>query len=907
MSSLTLPPKLDRIRFFGPGVSDENPSKEILGGKAYSLMTMTAAGLPVPPGFTITTRCCAEYYDAGKKWPPGLERELRQALDWLETVTGRRLGTSPKPLLIAVRSGAAQSMPGMMDTVLNVGLRPELVSCYPHSDRFWSDLRDFVRGFGETVCGLDFEEMEKAAGHGTPEDQAAKILAAFERLRGRPFPTDPWELLSSAVSAVFESWNSERAIKYREHHNVRGLSGTAVTVMTMFPSERSGILFTEDPNRPDQGRIILEASYGLGEAIVRGHVEPDIFCIDRISKTILEKRANTGKTACVTDAEALDLARLGLDVEAFYKTPVDVEWGIAEGRICLLQSRPVRGLDILRSVPKVRDEEIARLGKLAEGRPKAAWAVHNLAETLPAPLPLTWDIVGQGFMGNGFLKLYKDLGFQPSERVLKDGFLELICGRIYMDVERSAELFFKDLPMEYDLSGPNGKISEVLLDRPTKFAVERAGLGFLLRLPLTIARMIGASRVMKKVVRTGLDDLQKRVLPAFDEFVRTSRAKKLAGMSDEALLAEIAEREKVALNEYGPELLKPGFLAAYYHGRLASTLESVLGGADGRALTAKLLAGLDGDKTVESNIGLYQVAKGERTLESYLAEYGHRSVNELELAQARWSEDSAYPRQRIAQFQKTSNGTSPVDLHHKKKKEREEAEATIPKLLLEQGAASLEEELREDLAGAQRHMPWRETCKHSFVLGVALVREAVEVLAERWDLGKDIYYLRRDELPRFKAQRDAMLAQIQDRKLRWSAWQRLPMPELLRGSDLQALGRDEERPASEDGVFTGVGVASGVGTGTARILHSPSDAGDLDQGYVLVCPTTDPSWTPLFVHASGLVVERGGMLSHGAIVARDFGIPAVVLPGATKLIPEGATAKIDGNKGRVELQKAEAR
>src|SRR6185295_11755735 len=180
-------------------------------------------------------------------------------------------------------------------------------------------------------------------------------------------------------------------------------------------------------------------------------------------------------------------------------------------------------------------------------------------------------------------------------------------------------------------------------------------------------------------------------------------------------------------------------------------------------------------------------------------------------------------------------------------------------------------------------------------------------LAERWDLGKDIYYLTREELFAFKGRRDALVAQIAERKLRWNAWQRLPMPELIRATDLQALGRDEERPASEDGVFSGNGVASGIGTGTARILHSPSEAGDLEQGYVLVCPTTDPSWTPLFVHAAGLVVERGGMLSHGAIVARDFGIPAVVLPGATKLLPEGATVRIDGNKGRVELQKKEAR
>ncbi|HXX93269.1 MAG TPA: PEP/pyruvate-binding domain-containing protein, partial [Planctomycetota bacterium] len=891
---------LHRIRFFGPGVPGTEPSKELLGGKAYSLMTMTAAGLPVPPGFTITTPSCAEYHAAGKAWPSGLEGEVREALAWLQEVTGRQLGRAPKPLLVAVRSGAAQSMPGMMDTVLNVGIHPDLEACFPDSDRFWQDIRDFTRAFGETVSGIDPEVFDRVlASGGSTRDQALRAREAYLDAKKSALPQEPWEMLSQAVSAVFESWNSDRALKYRERHNIRGLAGTAVTVMAMFPSERSGILFTEDPNRPDQGRLIIEASIGLGEAIVRGQVEPDTFCVDRTSMTILERRVNTGKEACVTDRQVLDLARLGLDVERFYKTPVDVEWGIAEGRITLLQSRPVRGLDILRSIPKMVSEEIGRLEKLARGHPKAAWAIHNLAETLPAPTPLTWDIVGQGFMGNGFIKLYRDLGFMPSERVRQDGFLELIAGRIYMDVERSAELFFASLPMEYDLDSP-GATAEKLLDRPTKFNVEKAGLGFLLKLPLTVFQMIRAGRVMKRVVRAGLRDLQGRVLPAFGQYVAHARTRKLADLDDAQVIGEIAERERVALNEFGPEFLKPGFLAGYYHGRLVSTLELVLGATDGRALVAKLLAGLEGDKTVESNIALYRAARGEATLEAFLAEYGHRAVNELELSEPRWSEDPSYPKQRIAQFAH-AGGVSPVELHERKKKERAEAELLLGKLLETGGAASLEKEVREDLAGAQTHMPWRETCKHHFIQGVALVREATEVLAERWDLGKDLYFLRRGELPRWKAERSRLEAEIKDRKLRWNAYQRIEAPEILRGRDLGALGREEKRSSSADGVFGGTGLAAGVGTGPARILRSPSEAGDLGQGYVLVCPTTDPSWTPLFVHAAGLVVERGGMLSHGAIVARDFGIPAVVLPGATKIIPEGRSVRIDGNKGRVEL------
>ncbi len=899
-----MPPKLLLVHFFGPGVSEPEPSKEVLGGKAYSLMTMTGAGLPVPPGFTVSTRCCAEYYAAGRKWPKGLEEELRQALGWLEETTGRTFGRGPNPLLVAVRSGAAQSMPGMMDTVLNVGLHPGLEPCFPDRERFHEDLRDFVRAFGETVAGVGSDLFDAAAGKGPAGEQARRSMEAFERAKGRPFPTDPWEMLAASVGAVLDSWESDRARKYRDRHNLRGLAGTAITVMEMFPSERSGILFTEDPNRPDQGRILIEASTGLGEAIVRGHVEPDSFCVDRATKLIRERRVGAGREACVTDAQVLELAELGLKVEAFYGTHVDVEWGIAGGRTALLQSRPVRGLDVLRAVPKVREEEIRRLERLSEGRPRAAWAVHNLAETLPAPTPLTWDVVGRGFMGAGFLKLYRDLGFVPSARVAREGFLELIAGRIYADLERSAELFFAGFPLEYDLDS-NGRAQEMLLARPSKFNVERAGPGFLLRLPWYVVLMVRAGRVLRRTVRTGLEDLEKRVLPAFRAFAGRCRAMKLEELSDEALLAEFAERERAAFHEFGAEFLKPGFVAGYFHGRLAGTLEQVLGPAQGRALAARLLAGLEGDKTVESNIGLWRAARGEITLEAWLEEYGHRAVNEMELSEPRWDEDPGYPRQRMGQYRKSA-GPSPAELHEKRKQERHESELALGTVLAANGAGSLEAEVRADLAGAQRHLPWRETCKHWFILGVALVREPLRVLAERWDLGKDLYFLERAELARFKAERARLLGAIVERKVRWQACQKLEAPEVLRARDLHALGREAAPPARGDGVHEGTGVASGVGAGAARVLRSPAEAGDLAQGYVLVCPTTDPSWTPLFVHAAGIVVERGGMLSHGAIVARDFGIPAVVLPGATRLIPDGAQVRIDGNRGRVEVAAAEA-
>lgn len=881
-------PSLSQIHFFYPGMPGEPAPKEILGGKGHSLAAMSKAGLPVPPGFTISTSVCKAYHEGGRRWPAGLEDELRQAMGWLEATTDRRLGLAPSPLLVAVRSGAAASMPGMMDTVLNTGLHVGLESCFPDKARFREDLRDFVRSFGETVRGLDEKTF----------DGADDPFEAFRKATGQAFPTDPWTLLKEAVAAVFDSWNNERAIKYRARNNVRGLDGTAVTVMAMFPSQRSGILFTEDPNRPDEGRIILEASMGLGEAIVRGHIEPDTFLVDRKSREIKERRVGTGERACLDDAQVAQIIDMGLKVEAYFGTPVDVEWAIADGALVLLQSRAVRGLDVARAVPNLRREEIDRLRGMSKKRPHAVWAIHNLAETLPAPTPLTWDLVGRRFMTEGFVRFYRDLGFTPSERVAKEGFLELIAGRIYADLERSAELFFDDFPMEYDVS--NGHGTEALLGRPTKFNIEKAGLGFIFKLPLHIGRMIRAGRVLKRLKKSCLEELKARTLPAFQAKVAERRAAKLDGMSDAQVLAELDARVTLAMVDYGGELLKPGFLAGYYHGRLSSTLEQALGEGDGRALAARLLTGLEGDKTVESNILLWKVSKNELSLEAYLKDFGHRGVAEFELAEARWSEDAGYVRQRVEQYRRVG-GVSPEDLHRRKKTEREAAEAALDGVLAKAGAASLREEIRADLAGAQLHMPWRETCKHWFILGLTLVREAIQELAERWDLGKDVYFLTREELGRWDASKDVLRATIKDRKLRWAACQKIAAPDVLRLSDAEALGREEAAPATSDGVWQGLGVATGAGTGPARILMSPADAGDLGAGYVLVCPTTDPAWTPLFINAAGLVVERGGMLSHGAIVARDFGIPAVVLRDATKLLADGQSVKVDGGKGRVEL------
>ncbi len=188
------------------------------------------------------------------------------------------------------------------------------------------------------------------------------------------------------------------------------------------------------------------------------------------------------------------------------------------------------------------------------------------------------------------------------------------------------------------------------------------------------------------------------------------------------------------------------------------------------------------------------------------------------------------------------------------------------------------------------------------MMGYELIRLAILDLARRWDLGREIFFLTLDDLDRFESRREQLLETAAQRQVRWQSLQRLDMPEVIDSQELDQLGLPRKYESAAE--LKGDAVAAGVAAGTARIVFDPREGRDLGANYILVCPSTDPGWTPLFVSARGLVVERGGVLSHGAIVARDFGIPAVVCPGATKRIKDGSRLRVDGNRGMIHLMES---
>jgi pyruvate,water dikinase len=242
---------------------------------------------------------------------------------------------------------------------------------------------------------------------------------------------------------------------------------------------------------------------------------------------------------------------------------------------------------------------------------------------------------------------------------------------------------------------------------------------------------------------------------------------------------------------------------------------------------------------------------------------------------------------------------SPEDIHREHAEKRLQVEKDLPNILAQAGGSSLREEIETQLRLTQSLLPYRESGKHYLMMGYELLRLAIVELAGRWDLGRDAFFLHLDELDRFEQDRGPLVEAIAQRKTRWQSLQRLDMPEVIDSRNLDQLGRPRVFEAAAE--LAGDAVAAGVATGTAMIVFDPGEARDLGTDYILVCPSTDPGWTSLFVGARGLIVERGGVLSHGAIVARDFGIPAVVCPHATSRIRDGAQIRIDGNRGTIQI------
>src|SRR5438552_9843733 len=321
--------------------------RDLLGGKGAGLAEMTNAGLPVPAGFTITTAACNAYFASGKKLPPGLWDQVEKALATIERATKKNLGDPKDPLLVSVRSGAAMSMPGMMDTVLNLGLNDKSrqgLATLTKNERFaWDAYRRFISMFGRIVLDLPAEKfdsgLEKKKGARADTDLTAKELEALvgefkaivKRETGRPFPTEPHDQLRLAVEAVFGSWFGQRAKDYRKQFKISDDLGTACSVVTMVfgnmgDDSGTGVAFTRDPNT---GEKIL-----YGEYLVNAQGEDVVAGIRTPSKIAQLKREMPKAYA--------QFEKIAQRLEKHYRDAQDLEFTIERGKLYMLQTRSAK-------------------------------------------------------------------------------------------------------------------------------------------------------------------------------------------------------------------------------------------------------------------------------------------------------------------------------------------------------------------------------------------------------------------------------------------------------------------------------------------------------------------------------------------------------------------------------------
>ncbi len=333
------PATIKPIYFFDEA---DGRNKMLLGGKGAGLAEMTRLGLPVPPGFIVTTEICEKFYEAGRRLPDGLMDEVRRSIKHLESATGKKFGDPENPLLVSVRSGAPVSMPGMMDTILNLGLNDETVEGLArqrNNPRFaWDAYRRFIQMFGKIVLGIDDRKFENIlAGKDLSSQKVVKgVAGSFKSLcedAGKKFPADEYKQLELAIDAVFRSWTGKRAVEYRKQYNITPdmAGGTAVTIVAMVfgnmgSDSCTGVVFTRDP---DTGEKRLYGDYlvnAQGEDVVSGKTTPN-----HIDSLV---------------SEMPDVYQQLLEVceklENHFKEPQDVEFTVEKSWLHILQTRAAK-------------------------------------------------------------------------------------------------------------------------------------------------------------------------------------------------------------------------------------------------------------------------------------------------------------------------------------------------------------------------------------------------------------------------------------------------------------------------------------------------------------------------------------------------------------------------------------
>jgi pyruvate,water dikinase len=516
---------------------------------------------------------------------------------------------------------------------------------------------------------------EAMAARRMPEDVACRIRQAYERL-GEPTvavrsSATAEDLAGASMAGQYETfldvvgadavvatvercWQSLQSTRVQIYLAERSIDPTdvavAVIVQRLVPAEVSGVLFTANPRTGATGEMVVEAVYGLGEGLVSGAVQPDVYCLDAESgyvrdvqvarktkalrpgareyQDVPESRA--GK-ACLNYPQLQALRQLGHRAQQHFGCPQDMEWALADGCLHVLQARPITTLAETQAYYALLKETRTHLEAEAS-RGQGPWVRHNLGETLPLPSPLTWSLI-QPFMSGsgGFGRMHERLGFKPSDAVKENGFLTLIAGQIYMDCARLPEMFSAGYPYAYD--------PEQLRQHPDAAQQPPTVPQGTYRQLAQAARL--ASEVACELRRQAemLDSIfDEQFVPRVIAWCEAQAGQNLTTLSDDDLIARWRAQQEMVFSDFGATVFLPSMVEALAAADLRDFLAEHLWNEDPEILMSQLSVSPVPDITLQSNIDLQEVVQGRRSWETWLHDYGFRGPGEFDLASPRWTE-----------------------------------------------------------------------------------------------------------------------------------------------------------------------------------------------------------------------------------------------------------------------------
>jgi phosphohistidine swiveling domain-containing protein len=869
----------------------------LVGGKGANLGEMVAAGVPVPPGFCLCAQAYRDFLRAAR-----LEEPIRSIL--AETC-------QDEPTEVEVNSARIR------DLFLQQTVPPDIAKQLSESyERLAGELgREDASTVPVAVRSSATAEDLPTASFAGQQDTYLNVCGTGE--------------LVDCVRKCWASLWTARAVTYRarqgfDHNKVY----LAVVVQAMIDSEISGILFTANPITGNQEEAVINASWGLGEAIVSGLVTPDTFTVRKSDGRILSRQiaskertieyAREGGTVerdtpadlrdvqAISDDQLAELAALGHRVEDHYQKPQDIEWAYAHGRLYVLQSRPITTL----------------AAKEEEAPAPTEYNRTMFVELFPDPLSPFFSSAIEALLHRMLDFSFQTLTLQPPKgmEAVAVFYNQPYFNREY--ISRALEPLPPWLreqmtaqivnPFTRYKEGPRGRLNLAYLKVAAQFIL------FMVTFPRQLPRWVSRYQAeVSEVAALPLDELSDEEIAARIQKLVFGTVSRL--LNYDFLMISLCNRTYENLGR----LLKPYFAESTHELRI------------------RLISGVTGNATVETNKALWDLAQKAKSsatvsdvlrrydagqvrdhleqtpdgrdfltaLDDFLRVYGHREIR-MDIFYPTWVEDPAPVFSFVRGYLDTDEAHSPHLQQQRLVQERQDLMKMVKARLSRdfRGRFVIWPAFRWALKHTQIHTRERDTMHFELTRVFPPFRRMILELGRRWSeqglLAEqgDIFFLTLDEAADVAQSPRPMHQLVADRRAEFEANKGRAWPDIIRGGE-ELLAEGREAVEVSEGQLGGLGASPGVATGVARVIRGPEEFGKLKTGDILVAPLTNPVWTPLFAIASGVVTEVGGMLSHGAIVAREYGIPAVMgIPGATGLVPEGKRVKVDGNKGIVSLE-----